>query len=73
MRRPSTTMRSWLSNATADEKRRVAKLAGTSVIYLYHIAAGRRKPGAELAQKIAHASGLNQRELCNACRNCPLL
>ena len=53
MRRPETSMRAWLSKASAVEKRAVAKAAGTSVIYLYHIAAGRRQASADLAQRLA--------------------
>jgi hypothetical protein len=75
MPRPTTAMRKWLSVASADDKRKLAKAAKTSVIYLYHIAAGRRALSADLAQRLAHASGgaLDQRELCVACGKCPLL
>ena len=72
MRRPETSMRAWLSKASAVEKRAVAKAAGTSVIYLSHIAAGRRQASADLAQRLAAATKLDQRSLCNACRKCPL-
>jgi hypothetical protein len=56
MRRPQTTMRDWLKKALPMEARQVAKIAGTSVPHLRHIAAGRRQMSADLAQRLAHAS-----------------
>jgi hypothetical protein len=81
MRRPQTAMRDWLSLATAAQKKQVATIADTSVVHLTHIAAGRRRMSAELAQRLAHASRelhvralyLDQRELCTACAKCPLV
>ena len=71
--RPSTAMRQWLRKVTPDEARAVAKAAKTSVPHLRHIAAGRRNVSADLAQRLAHAGGPDQRSLCVACAKCPLL
>jgi hypothetical protein len=65
-------MRKWLSKASSVEKHAAAKAAGTSLIYLYHVAAGRRELSSALAQRLAHSTGIDQRMLCDACRKCPL-
>ena len=69
-----TAMRRWLNNAQPAEARTVARRAGTSVAHMRHIAAGRRAPSADLAQRLARATGgaLDQRILCDACHRCPL-
>ena len=80
IRKPHTTMRDWLHEATPDDARQVAAIAETSVPHLRHIAAGRRQMSADLAQRLAHASKqlhvralyLDQRSLCGACARCPL-
>jgi hypothetical protein len=72
MRRPQTAMSQWLSKASSVEKRTAAKAAGTSIVYLYHVAAGRRSLSADLAQRLAHSTGIDQRELCAACAKCNL-
>ena len=74
MGRPHTAIRTWLERATPEEARQLAKRADTSVPHLRHIAAGRRNVSADLAQRLAHASQgeLKQRELCEACRRCPI-
>jgi len=78
MARPNTALRDWLTVATADQARQLAKAAKTSVPQLRHIASGRRKASAALAQRLVHASQqfnlvmrLDQRELCEACGKCP--
>lgn len=67
--------------ATTEEKKRLAKLSGTSMIYLYSIAAGERKASAELAGRIeeashkmrleAHLPELLRSDICPTCRKCP--
>ena len=81
MATPNKALRAWLDAATPDQTRELAKAAKTSVLQLRHLAAGRRKASAALAQRIAHASlwkngiqwprPLDQRELCEACGRCP--
>jgi plasmid maintenance system antidote protein VapI len=79
MRRPRTAIRQWLRDISPTEARAAAKVAGTSVPHLRHIAAGRRGISADLAQRLVHGAnmetngGLDQQELCDACRKCPLL
>jgi hypothetical protein len=86
MSSPNKALRKWLDEATPAQRKSLAKEAKTSVPQLYHIASGRRKASAALAQRIAHASGwgrvlapsfapkpIDQRELCDACGKCPLL
>jgi plasmid maintenance system antidote protein VapI len=80
MGRPNTIIRDWLQAATPDEARQLAKAAKTSVPHLRHIAKGRRGISADLAQRLAHASGglptvlaLYQTQLCDACKRCPLV
>lgn len=71
----------WLKLATPEQKRELAKAAGTSVPHLQHIGAGRRSMSAETAQRLAAASRtlkvralrLDQRLLCKACGVCPLV
>jgi pyrroline-5-carboxylate reductase len=78
---PSKVMRQWLDKATPAQKKIVAVAAGTSVAHLQHIAGGRRKVEAGLAQSIAAASKLlhkkalliDARTLCEACGTCPLV
>jgi len=80
MKRTSTTIKEWLHFATPDQARAVAKEAGTSVAHLRHVAHGRRRMSADLAQRLAAASmilhksalRLSQRDLCAACQRCPL-
>ena len=81
MLKPSTVIAKWLKTATPDQARELAKAAETSVAYLRHVAAGRRGMTGEMAQRLAHASKelhtrslyLDQRTLCEACGNCPLV
>ena len=81
MIKPSTVIAKWLKTATPDQARELAKAAETSVAYLRHVATGRRGMTAEMAQRLAHASKelhtrslyLDQRALCEACGNCPLV
>ncbi len=70
----------WLAAATPDQARALAKAARSSVPHLRHIAHGRRKVSAELAQRLVHASTklkdpallLDPMSLCEACSRCPL-
>jgi plasmid maintenance system antidote protein VapI len=62
----------WLKQVTPDEARKAAQIAKTSVAHLRHIAAGRRGMTAEMAQRVAHATGLKQKDLCAACAACPI-
>lgn len=73
MRQPKNVMRDWLRSVSTAQAREAAKIAGTSIKHLQHIAAGRRGVSAELAQRLAHATGINQRALCQACAKCPLV
>jgi transcriptional regulator with XRE-family HTH domain len=79
MAAPNKALREWLKTATPDQARQLASASKTSVPHLRHIARGRRKASADLAQRLAHASHqfniilkLDQRELCAACGQCPL-
>lgn len=78
--KPNRPLTQWLEAATPDQRRKLAKLAKTSLPHLWHIANGRRSASAELAQRIAHAAykvgnilPLHQIDLCAACGKCPLL
>lgn len=51
-----TALAKWLRAAEQDERERLAALAGTSVLYLYSIAACRREPKVGLAVRLARAS-----------------
>jgi plasmid maintenance system antidote protein VapI len=76
MTRAQRAMTKWLKATPPGTARAVAKAAGTSVPHLRHIAAGRRRVSAELAQRLARAAGwpmLNQLDLCEACHKCPLV
>jgi plasmid maintenance system antidote protein VapI len=81
MSKPNIVIYKWLWSATPDQARELAKVANTSVAYLRHVAAGRRGMTADMAQRLAHASKqlhtrelyLDQRALCEACGNCPLV
>jgi hypothetical protein len=78
---PETTMRRWWLLSDANDKKTLAKASGTSVNHLRHLASGRRGISAELAQRLAKGSQvfkqtalvLDQRDLCVACGNCPLI
>lgn len=80
MKRENITIRSWMSQATPEQKKQLAKAARTSVMHLWHIAKGRRRIMPELAQRIAHGSTqvdgdmpvLDQRMLCEICAHCPI-
>jgi DNA-binding transcriptional regulator YdaS (Cro superfamily) len=62
----------WLADATAAQRARVAKAAGTSVNYLYQIGGGHRVTGAGLARSIELATGgdVLRTDLCPACSKC---
>jgi hypothetical protein len=74
-------MRQWLNTATPSQKKQVALAAGTSVAHMQHIAGGRRRVEAGLAQKLEAASKtlhvrallIDARTLCEACATCPLV
>lgn len=80
MARSNTALRDWLLQASPDQARQLAKAAETSVANLRHIAHGRRRASAGLAQRLTHVSHrlfptrlwLYQKELCEACGKCPL-
>lgn len=57
-----TVLAKWLREATPDERERLATLAGTSVLYLYSLAACRRQPLVGLAVRLAEASAEVSRE-----------
>lgn len=57
-----TVLAHWLRAASPDERERLATLAGTSVLYLYNLAACRREPKVGLALRIAAASAEVARE-----------
>lgn len=68
-----------LKRATAEQKRRFAEHADTSVNHLHQLATGHRGAGPELARRIEHASVLMSTErlpvvlredLCDACKTC---
>lgn len=72
-------IRAWLNQATAEQRKELASKAKTSLMQLTHLAKGRVNIGADLAQRLAHASQeipdmppLIQTELCALCRQCPL-
>lgn len=77
---PNAVIKKWMKKATPDQVREVAKAADTSVMHLYHVAAGRRGMTAEMAQRLAHANKtlhvralyLDQQALCKACAECPI-
>lgn len=72
-----------MAKSTARDKKRLAKLAGTSAVYLYAIASGDRECGSGLAGRIADASRtvrvesggrldlLWRGDLSPVCRACP--
>lgn len=72
MPKPNIAVRAWLKATSPEQAEHAAEAAGTSLEYLRHVAAGRRSMKAELAQKLAHATGIDQRLLCSACGRCPL-
>lgn len=77
---PNKALRDWLRTVSVEQARQVAKAAKTSVPHLRHIAKGRRRASAELAQRLERASRalrnpvlvLPQVKLCRACGQCPL-
>ena len=81
MTKPKNAIYKWMKSATPDQKRALAKAAGTSVGQLKQLASGNRSASAGLAQKLAAASKtlhvralyLDQREICEACGVCPLV
>lgn len=62
----------WLAKATPEQIRQLTKRAKTSVKYLQHLTAGRRTAKAEMAVRIAAASGeeITQGSVCADCRSC---
>lgn len=68
-----------LARADAEQKKRLAAHAKTSVNHLYQLASGHRGAGPDLARRIEHASVKmsNERlpvvlreDLCDACKTC---
>ena len=64
-------LKKWLSETPRSAKERIALLAGTSVSYLYQIAAGDRDASAALAAEIEKAGGPDRTQVCKACSTCP--
>jgi hypothetical protein len=81
MTAPKNALYRWMKRATPAQKKALAKAADTSVGQLKHLAAGRRGASAQLAQVLAAASRtlhvralyLDQRDICEACGQCPLV
>lgn len=74
-------LKMWLSVSTADEKKKMADLAHTSVPHLYHLTGGQRGASAALAGRIAEATVmmslvnpelpvLNRMDLSDDCAEC---
>jgi hypothetical protein len=74
--------KNWLISATADEIRKLADVAGTSVPYLHHVAMGRRNMSPQLAGKVEEGvlmlrmarrslPSLTRGDLCATCSECP--
>ena len=63
----------WWRAATAAQKRRLAKRAGSSYVALSNAAHGFRQIGAERAGRLEAASDgqLKRGELCATCARCP--
>lgn len=56
MKTPIPDMQAWLTNASTDERQRVAEHSGISVGYLWLIAGGHRKPSEDVATKLHRAT-----------------
>lgn len=77
----ATAISAFLAVATPKQVITLANAAGTSAEHLRHVGKGRRKLSADAAQRLAHASEkfnslalkLDQRALCDACGNCPIV
>lgn len=76
----SLSLTAWLSKATPDQARKLAKFAKSSVKSIRHIAAGRRRGSADAAVKLGNASvkisteslgAIDQGSVCPACKTCP--
>lgn len=51
-------LQQWLRDASPDERERVATAVQTSVAYLYQLAGGHRRPGIDLAKRLASETGV---------------
>lgn len=78
----NTALKNWLIRATADEIRKLADIADTSVAYLHHVATGRRNASPELAGKIEEGvlmlrlerpalPDLSRGDISKTCGECP--
>ena len=56
MKKHDNPLAHWLRDATAEDRERLATLAGTGVNYLFQLAAGRREPKVQLAFAIEEAT-----------------
>lgn len=76
------TLKNWLTFATEKQRAALANRAGTSSVYLYHLARGYRTLTVEMAAAIEQATKVLKRnnhstktlertELCPTCRSCP--
>lgn len=74
-------LRQFMSAAKAEQRKALAKVAGTSVAHLYHLLSGHRKASAELAGRIEHAAAtlrkddrtlpaVKRSDICKACAEC---
>lgn len=75
-------VKDWIAAANKTEQEQLADLAGTSRPHLYHLSAGRRTCGPELARELETASKqlalltrgrlpvLKRTDLCPACGRC---
>jgi prophage DNA circulation protein len=81
MTAPKNAIYKWRRIATPAQKQALAKAAGTSDNQIKHLSSGRRGASAEMAQRLAAASRtlghralyLDQRDICKACGECPLV
>lgn len=77
-------IKEWIAAANKGEQEQLASLAGTSRAHLYHLSAGRRSCGPELARELELASHklavvtrgrlpvILRTALCPACGRCEL-
>lgn len=78
-------LKKWLREASNEQRAKLAKLAGTSRMYIRHVAAGRKTGTAEFAAKIERASekieneranylgmiAIRRGDIAEVCRKCP--
>lgn len=79
----SKQLNKWMKAASTAEQEQLAKLAGTSRDYLYHLACGNRQADSDLAGRIEQAAikisksakrklpKLTRKHISPACAKCP--